>query len=177
MATNPQHKITVERDGTDWVAHFDDFVDLQASDAGFGKTPGAAILALYTLCGIAPDTRGTALIAEERARQIDEEGYGALHDDDFDTDAFHQDGELALAACYYAMPDELELKVHAEVGGKPLATPIRIILEPLAFWPEHWLTESAKRGSKDQIRRLVVSGALLASEIDRLHRVDAKKET
>lgn len=41
---------------------------------------------------------GVELIAAERRRQVDVEEWTAEHDAD------HRDGELAWAACYYAMP-------------------------------------------------------------------------
>lgn len=38
--------ILVEKDGDSWCAHFDDFINLQESQAGFGNTPNEAVLSL-----------------------------------------------------------------------------------------------------------------------------------
>ena len=38
--------IAIERDGTAWCAHFDDFINLQESDAGFGDTTFEAVIKL-----------------------------------------------------------------------------------------------------------------------------------
>jgi hypothetical protein len=95
---------------------------------------------------------GIELIAAERRRQIEEEGWTAKHD------AQHDDGELALAACYYAMPGHLVLSREA----------IDIILYPETFWPSSWDYMWAKRGSKTRLQHLVVAGALIAAEIDLL---------
>jgi len=97
---------------------------------------------------------GVELIAAERKRQIDEEGFDAKHD----ADVFHQDSELAWAACYYAMPEPLVL----HDGG------YRVTVYPIALFPDNWESLWAKRDSKDRIHQLVAAGALIAAEIDRL---------
>ena len=43
-------------------------------------------------------TTGIKLIAKERKRQIEKEGWSAEHDSQ------HKDGEIAIAASCYAMP-------------------------------------------------------------------------
>jgi hypothetical protein len=83
---------------------------------------------------------GISLISAERLRQIEQEGFTAEHD------AKHKLDELALAACYYAMPERM------------------LFLFP-ANWHQHW----AKRDNKGRIRQLVTAGALVAAEIDRLN--------
>jgi hypothetical protein len=91
-----------------------------------------------------PDNNGAALIAVERQRQINREGYDYGHDD------AHSEGELlAAAACYLTPP----------VGSGWGPTP------PLS-WP--WEPEAWK--PKDRISDLVRAGALIAAEIDRLQR-------
>lgn len=85
---------------------------------------------------------GARLIAVERKRQIEDEGYGAAHDEQ------HGCSELLDAARCYA------------------ADPILKTGAPLCSWP--WGIESWK--PKDQIRDLVRAGALIAAEIDRLQR-------
>jgi hypothetical protein len=91
-------------------------------------------------------TFGALLIAEERQRQIDHEGYDAPHDDE------HDDGELLEAArCYLApWPD-------SEPGDPPEEWPWRV---------HHW------NPGPDRKRDLVKAGALIAAELDRLHRAE-----
>jgi len=82
---------------------------------------------------------GAAMIAAERQRQVDVEGWTAEHD------AEHQREELICAAgCY----------LHAENEHAGLSS----------IWP--WDTQWWK--PKDQIHNLTVAGALIAAEIDRL---------
>lgn len=91
---------------------------------------------------------GVELIAAERQRQIEKEGWTASHDDD------HDDGELALAAACYA-------------------NPTRGVSFPPNFWP--WAEEWWKPSPGDRVRELVKAGALLAAEIDRLQRGHPKE--
>ena len=93
--------------------------------------------------------KGIELIAEERARQINVEGWTPEHDDE------HADSELGFAACYYAMPCLIR------VDG--------VTVTPLDLYPGTWSADGAKRGS-DRVRNLVKAGALIAAEIDRLQR-------
>lgn len=37
------NKYIVEQDGDKWFAHYDDFINLQESEARFGKTPWDAL--------------------------------------------------------------------------------------------------------------------------------------
>jgi hypothetical protein len=90
---------------------------------------------------------GAQLIAQERQRQIEVEGYTEQHD------AEHAEGELAMAAVCYAM--------------LPCWRPAE--LAPIE-WP--WIGGGIRDGFKptpnDRIRELVKAGALIAAEIDRL---------
>jgi len=101
---------------------------------------------------------GIELIAAERQRQIDKEGFNAKHD----ADKFHQNGELAWAACYYAMPENLEITGQY----------YRLVILPQSLYPGNWLSKWMKRGDKDRKRQLVVAGALVAAEIDRQQAMD-----
>lgn len=92
---------------------------------------------------------GAALIAAERRRQVEAEGYTPEHDDQ------HRHGEIAIAAACYAIhstdawvvyPDEC----NPDVPG----------------WP--WGSASWK--PKGRVRDLVRAGALIAAEIDRERR-------
>lgn len=99
--------------------------------------------------------RGLYLIGEERRRQVDEEGWSAEHDD------LHMEGELAMAAALYAAPDPLF--TFSDDG------------EEVDPWP--WPAECDKREKHPRIRQLVISGALIAAEIDRLLRLQAGDAT
>ena len=81
---------------------------------------------------------GVDLIADERRRQVDEEGYTAEHD------AEHTD-DLALAAVSYAMPWRIR-------GYRPV------------LWPWDW--RFWKPTPDDRVRELVKAGALIAAAID-----------
>lgn len=91
-----------------------------------------------------PARDGAELIAAERRRQIDEEGWTPEHD------AEHVANELVVAAMAYADA--------ALMPGIP-------VQDPSDYWPWHldWWKPSA-----DPVRNLVKAGALIAAEIDRL---------
>lgn len=82
---------------------------------------------------------GIELIAEERQRQVEVEGWTPEHD------AEHTDDELAKVAAVYAAPGRLRSRVR--------------------IWPEDW---DFKPTPNDRIRELQKAGALIAAEIDRL---------
>jgi len=90
---------------------------------------------------------GVSLIAVERQRQIDVEGYTAEHD-------AREDGALALAAACYATPERYR-RLHSD--GIPTLWPWNI-----SFW---------RPTPNDRVRELVKAGALIAAEIDRLNRL------
>lgn len=101
---------------------------------------------------------GIALIEEERRRQIEEEGWTAGHDD------LHIEGELAVAAARYAVSSLDELQAHC--GRDPyLVTEGGDGLDAFP-WPSKW----DKRDKHSPLRRLIIAGALIAAEIDRLLR-------
>lgn len=89
-------------------------------------------------------TTGVDLIAAERQRQIDAEGWTPEHDAEHDRD------DLALAAVGYATPPHL----RPLSGGAP------------RWWP--WERRFWKPTPDDRVRELVKAGALIAAEIDRL---------
>ena len=86
---------------------------------------------------------GTDLIAAERQRQIDVEGWTPEHD------AKHTGDDLAAAAACYALP--------AGSARRDLQA---------AYWP--WADHFWKPTPYDRVRELVKAGALIAAEIDRL---------
>jgi len=90
---------------------------------------------------------GIELIAAERKRQIEEEGYTAEHDDRW------KNGELAMAGACYAMLSNWNNE--------------KMIFEQ--FWPfneNYW-----KPSPKNHLQELKKAGALIAAEIDRLLRL------
>lgn len=111
---------------------------------------------------------GIELIAEERQRQIDVEGWTPEHDDE------HTDESLAMAAALYATPTIL-YKVNVHENGVDFIDP----------WP--WVnddpgsrTDGAHcwdgRESKPRLRQLTIAGALIAAEIDRIQRKQNKEK-
>lgn len=120
---------------------------------------------------------GAELIAAERKRQIEREGWTPEHDDE------HTDGSLALAAVCYATPVLLYQHDPFALGF--------VFADP---WPESWSDGWDKRyayGERkdnpgnmppdpatytedERLDLLVKAGALLAAEIDRLLRAREK---
>ncbi len=100
-----------------------------------------------------PPKTGAELIADERRRQIDVEGYTAEQDDS--TARFQQMNQAArtyLAAAYLAHNGHDPRRAADKVG---------------LCWP--WNIEFFKP-STDPIPNLVKAGALIAAEIDRIQR-------
>src|SRR5690606_14349996 len=83
------------------------------------------------------------LIANERKRQIEQEGYTAEHDDKLAS------GELAKAAATYALAEYL----RKYVGEDYLSN------NPPTYWP--WSRQAWKPTPDDRIRELVKAGALI----------------
>lgn len=93
------------------------------------------------------------LIAQERARVLEDEGFGPAHD------ARHLPGELAAAASCYATEAGRQLRLVA--GGFPSAS-----IDPPPDWP--WGASWWKPGDgTDPERLLVKAGQLLVAELDR----------
>lgn len=89
---------------------------------------------------------GAELIAKERQRQIEKEGWTSQHDDD------HDSGQLAAAAdCY-------RLSAYCE-------SPATSRFERVWPWEPRWW-----KPSENPIRNLEKAGALYQAEIDRLTR-------
>lgn len=91
---------------------------------------------------------GIEIIAEERKRQVKQEGYDDAHD------AEHTDGSLAMAAACYAIPARQRNWYLVNRAS------LRETLWP--FEEKYW------KPSDDRIRELAKAGALIAAEIDRL---------
>lgn len=126
------------------------------SGNGNGTTPPGSLIAARD---------GATLIAAERRRQIDAEGWSPEHDDG------HTLGELAAAGACYALLGTRWRDSSALVGGQL----IRHILWP---WESEWFKPTdypdppwtADVHIDKHVRDLVKSGALIAAEIDRLQR-------
>ena len=97
---------------------------------------------------------GIELIAEERQRQIEVEGWTPEHDAD------HTAQELARAASCYAMP---------AVGRVPDGTFVGIPND-FPFGKSWW-----KPTPENRVKELVKAGALIAAEIDRLQEIKRKQ--
>lgn len=95
---------------------------------------------------------GIELIADERKRQVEVEGWTAGHD------AAYREEELALAAVGYALPQHCR-----DALKRKYATPFK---DAPVTWP--WLEVWWKPTPNNRIRELVKAGALIAAEIDRL---------
>jgi hypothetical protein len=98
--------------------------------------------AIGKLKEIARNNDGLEVIANERIRQIQEEGWSPEHDDQ------HEFGELSNAAAAYALTNN-----YYNAGN---------------FWP--WHPDWFKPTPDDRIKQLGKAGALIAAEIDRLKR-------
>ena len=96
---------------------------------------------------------GAELIAQERQRQVDVEGWTEQHD------AEHTAGELAGAARAYARFAQMQVCKQKISVNPPLSWP---------DWDEEWW-----KPSPEPIRNLVKAGALIAAEIDRLQHIPA----
>jgi len=99
---------------------------------------------------------GIELIAEERQRQIEVEGWTPEHD------AVHTDNSIAKAAACYAMPQD-ERDKYASL----------CLIEPKIWfprwWPKSWDIQWWKPCPENRIKELTKAGALIAAEIDRLN--------
>lgn len=99
---------------------------------------------------------GLELIAAERKRQVEKEGWTAEHDDK------HVGEELALAAAAYAIPEkDRDYEIGDHLNDRPYP------------WPTEWWTWW-KPCPDNRIRELVKAGALIAAEIDRRLRLGEK---
>lgn len=104
---------------------------------------------------------GIELIAEERARQITEEGWSVAHDS-----MRHKEGELTNAALCYATVGSAQLR-----GSSVEEWPVDVFSDDtITDWP--WEPQWYKPSPHAE-RNLVKAGALLAAELDRIRNVDA----
>lgn len=117
---------------------------------------------------------GIELIGEERQRQIEVEGWNNLHDKD------HENGELIGAAgCYVSSAlnkqgykTRMQIHLPAENGFLSGNTGDRGDRQlRKAGWYDAWPWDDKwdKRNKHDYQRSLVIAGALIAAELDRLN--------
>lgn len=119
---------------------------------------------------------GIELIAAERKRQIEEEGWSLEHDDQ------HTTGALVAAAIAYAALETMY--VYRSVGDDHVFVDAT---SRLPFFREVEETRYSDDSSRyriysekkqySRIQSLIVAGAFIAAEIDRLQRVDEQQET
>lgn len=105
---------------------------------------------------------GSELIAAERQRQVDREGWTPEHDD------AHDGGELLYAARAYTFA----ASTQTAGGDTELAAMLLNHAPPWWPWDRSWW-----KPTDDPIRNLVKAGALIAAEIDRLQRACAAPYT
>lgn len=125
-------------------------------------------------------TDGAGRIAAERRRQATE-GWTAEHDD-----KRNKGYELALAAIAYATPPSHSTSAEKRIcavlhsEGKPRPAYCNEFMANLPSihvtdpWPVTWDAKHDKRQRHDYERRLVIAGALIAAELDRLAREAAR---
>lgn len=94
---------------------------------------------------------GSELIEAERQRQIEVEGWTPDHDDE------HTGGELSQAAAAYALGGHVLTDIEGE--------------RELHIWPTSWDAPEDTIKRKPRLRQLVIAGALIVAEIERLQRL------
>lgn len=122
---------------------------------------------------------GSELIAKERKRQIEKEGWTAEHDDG------HSDASLALAAICFAAPERIYI-MRQYASGPAFYDP----------WPDSWderwdkryeYGENKRTGAnypprpetytkQERLDLLIKAGALIAAEIDRIKRIKRSRK-
>lgn len=98
-------------------------------------------------------SRAALDVLAERRRQVEAEGWTPEHDDE------HENGEMAVAAGYYALACGWPHERDIGAGHKPQYWP----------WDASWWKPSAPR------RNLVKAAALLLAEIERIDRAAAER--
>lgn len=106
---------------------------------------------------------GVELIAEERKRQIEKEGWDTEHDDS------HPPFSMAIAGACYAL--DLKASIVLCANHRDDDFTVNDALDCLWPWDGKWW----KPTPDDPIRQLTKAGALIAAEIDRLKRLKKAK--
>lgn len=99
------------------------------------------------------------LLADERKRQIEVEGWAPERDDQYTY------GSLAKAAACYSTPEMSRIVMSVDSKNPD-------------YTPRHWpfSDEWWKPTPENRIRELVKAGALIVAEIERLQRLEARNE-
>lgn len=101
--------------------------------------------------------RALGLVLDERARQIEVEGYTPDHDDRY------RQAELSRAAACYATPRGYRRYEHGSPANPPVGWP----------WARSWWKPESHEKSQTidgRLRELAKAGALILAEIERLQR-------
>lgn len=103
-------------------------------------------------------------VLAERRRVIEQEGFTPEHDDE------HDPGDLAAAACAYALAAADKLNPHSQGDGNYGPD------KPPVMWPENWCSTWWKPSTPR--RDLVKATQLIIAEIERLDRagIDPKQQ-
>ena len=104
---------------------------------------------------------GIDLIAKERERQQDVEGY-----DVFDDLNSYNNGEIIGASACYTVNALNKLYFQNHPSSKENLAELKL-WDGEDAWP--WLPDQDKRKKHGVIRSLVIAGALIAAELDRLN--------
>lgn len=97
---------------------------------------------------------GVELIAKERQKQIDKHGFTAEHH--VAHPEWYEEKQLPQAAVSMLLPDLM---------------PNDLISDVPANWDSVWFNNLLERPSKE---RLIIAGALIAAELDRLDQLEKK---
>ena len=104
---------------------------------------------------------GVKLIALERKRQLEEEGWNAHHD------SRHEPGTLSMAGAQYARVASMWGK-SLHKGTSRLETLMEIKDTAPGSWP--WSQDWWKPTPDDLLRQYAKAGALIAAEMDKIIR-------
>ena len=97
---------------------------------------------------------GIELITEERQKQIDKHGFTAAHHV-VNSEKWYSRNQMAKAAIFLLDPNTLPIEEFQQ--NIPLN------------WDRVWFTNLNSRDSKE---RLIIAGALIAAELDRLNLIE-----
>lgn len=131
--------VRVEAESRTWV----DGIDDSMAHITQSIPDGVAIIFLDKRTELSSNPTGAELIHAERLRQIQVKGFGP------ENDAAWVEDEMARAAAYYATPDHLEIWTVPYIEGFSKVV--------------------NSKSDRSRIHQLVIAGALIAAEIDRLN--------
>ena len=124
----------------------------------------------YELAQYKEKDSAISLIAAERARQVEVEGWDAEHDEGND------DNQLATAAGFYALTPWM--RVEMQTGeDTPYFSHVRWPWDGKWWKPVCEHEEGSVGAVKDRVREITKAGALIAAEISRLQRTLERGDT